>query len=599
MTDTKYQSHDVIREDRPDGSVILRARAALGPVVDRTTDWLDHWAETTPDAIFLAERSGAGWREETYAAVRDQARALAAGLLDLGLGPDRPILIISGNSVDHGILALAAQYAGIPIVPVAEQYALIAPARAQLDYVAGLVNPGLIFAEDGAALAEVLARPAFDEARKMVSRGATGAMLTLHDQMTTGGDISTAAATVGPDTIAKILMTSGSTSSPKGVLTTHRMMCTNQTQIAQALPFLTTRPPRIVDWLPWNHVFGGTHNFNMMLAHGGALYIDGGKPVPALVGRSIENLHLKTGTLAFNVPVGFAMLRDEMRRDPALRQAYFEELDMLFYAGASLPQDVWADLENMARDVRGDMPLFNSSWGLTETAPAAIMQHEPTSQSGIVGVPLPGLEIKMIPDDDARFEMRVRGSSVFAAYYGDPEKTRDAFDAEGFFKTGDAMTLVDPADVNKGLRFDGRISEDFKLMTGTWVRAGNLRLEVLAALGADASDVIVTGADRSDIGVMIVPSAWLRAEAASDSDGALLAGAAAAGRIIGALAPLGTGSSTRIARAMILTEPPQIAAGEITAKGNLNFRKLLVRRAELLIRLYDDADPATVLIAKA
>lgn len=593
-----YQPHDVIREDRPDGSIILRARAPLGPVAERTTDWLDHWAGLTPDAIFLAERSGAGWREESYSSVQGQAKGLAAGLLDLGLGPDTPILIISGNSVDHAILALAAQYVGIPIVPLAEQYALIPPARTQLDYVAGLVNPGLVFAQDGAALADVLARPAFEGARKMVSHGASGDVLLLRDMMHRGGDIAAAQAKVGPQSIAKILMTSGSTSAPKGVLTTHQMMCTNQTQLAQTLPFLTTRPPRIVDWLPWNHVFGGSHNFNMMLANGGALYIDSGKPVPALVGKSIENLRLKTGTLAFNVPVGFAMLRDVMREDKALRQSYFEEMDMLFYAGASLPQDVWADLEQMARVVRGDMPLFISSWGLTETAPSAVLQHEPTDRSGIVGVPLPGVAVKMIPDDDHRFEIRVTGPNVFAGYYNDAAKTKASFDAEGYFRTGDAMTFVDPAQMNMGLRFDGRISEDFKLMTGTWVRAANLRLEVLIALGADVGDVIITGADRSDIGVMIVPSAALRAEATEHSDGALIAGAAE-GRIKTALSAFGTGSSTRIARALILSEPPQIAEGEITAKGNLNFRKVLQRRADLLARLYDDADPATLLIAKA
>lgn len=597
MIQPKYQPHDVDREDRSDGVVILRARAPLAAVADRSTDWLDQWASKTPDAVFLAERSGAGWREETYSAVQQQARALAAGLLDLGLGPDMPILIISGNSVDHGILALAAQYVGIPIVPVAEQYALIPPARTQLDYIAELVKPALIYAENGIALAEVLARPSFDGARKLVSHGAQGEAMLLNDLMKSNGDISAAHNLVGPRTVAKILMTSGSTSSPKGVLTTHQMMCTNQTQIAQGLPFLTTRPPSIVDWLPWNHVFGGSHNFNMMLANGGALYVDGGKPVPGLVEKSIENLRLKTGTLAFNVPVGFAKLRDVMREDKALRRAYFEDMDMLFYAGASLPQDVWADLEAMAREVRGDMPLFNSSWGLTETAPAVLLQHQPTDQSGIVGVPLPGVTVKMIPDEGQRYEIRVKGPNVFEAYFDDPEKTRDAFDEEGYFLTGDAMKLVDPKDVKMGLRFDGRISEDFKLMTGTWVRAANLRLEALVALGGNAADVIVTGADRNDIGVMIVPSATLRAETLDDGAGALLAGDAAAS-IMAALAKLGTGSSTRIARAMILSEPPQIADGEITAKGNLNFRKLLMRRAGLLTRLYDDADQATMMIGK-
>jgi len=592
---TKYAAHDITREDRADGSVILRARAPLADVADRATDWLDDWAARTPDAVFLAERSGAGWREESYSAVHQQARGLAAGLLSLGLGADKPILVISGNSVDHGIIGLAAQYVGVPIVPLAEQYALIPPARVQLDYVAGLVKPGLIFAEDGEVLGDVLDRACFDGALKMISRGAKDGALMLADVMAMGGDIADAHAKVGPDTVAKILMTSGSTSSPKGVLTTHRMMCTNQTQIAQGLPFLKARPPRIVDWLPWNHVFGGTHNFNLMLANGGALYVDGGKPVPGLIDKSIENLRLKTGTIAFNVPVGFAKLRDVMREDKALRQAYFEELDMLFYAGASLPQDVWADLEDMARAVRGDMPLFNSSWGLTETAPAVLLQHQPTHRSGIVGVPLPGLDIKLIPDEDQRCEVRVRGPNIFTNYYADPAKTADAFDDEGFFRTGDAMTLVDPDDVNLGLRFDGRISEEFKLTTGTWVRAATLRLDVLSALGADCTDVVITGADRDEIGVMIVPSQALR-DRCTDQNGALILDDAA--QLQTALKSIGTASSTRISRAMILSEPPQISEGEITAKGNLNFAKLLKRRSDLLARLYDDADLATIVVAK-
>lgn len=594
---TNYKAHDVVREDCEDGAIILRAREPLGPVVEKTTDWLDDWSKKTPDAVFLAERSGKGWREESFLSIQQKARNLAGGLLGLGLTPATPILIISGNSIDHGILALAAQYVGIPYVPVAEQYALIPPARVQLDYVAGLVKPGMVFAEDGDALADVLARPCFDGVKKVVSQGGSDDTSSLSDLMKAGGDISDAEATVGRQTVAKILMTSGSTSAPKGVLTTHEMMCTNQSQIAQCLPFLKDRPPRIVEWLPWNHVFGGSHDFNMMLANGGALYIDGGKPAPGLVEKTIENLRLKTGTICFNVPVGFAKLRDVMREDKALRQSFFEDLDMLFYAGASLPQDVWADLEDMAREVRGDMPLFNSSWGLTETAPGALLQHEPTDRSGIVGVPLPGVDVKLIPNDDDRFEVRVRGANNFKAYFEDPEKTGEAFDDEGYFKTGDAMAFVDPDNINLGLRFDGRISEEFKLLTGTWVRAANLRLDVLIALKGIAMDVIVTGADRNEIGILIVPTPPLR-ETCQENGGALFAEDAAE-RIRGALSSIGTGSSTRIARALILAEPPSIADGEITAKGNLNFRKLLDRRADLLERLYDDADPATILIGAA
>lgn len=594
--DSKYQAHDVIREDRPDKSVILRARTPLGPVAERTTDWLDAWAEETPSAVFLAERSGEGWREVSYSAARDRAKTLAAGLLSLGLGPDKPILIISGNSVDHGILALAAQYVGIPIVPLAEQYALIPPARTQIDFAASVVKPGMVFGEDGDALAEVLARDVFANVHRVVSHGGDKTMITLADLERSGGDSAQARSAVGPDTIAKILMTSGSTSAPKGVPTTHRMMCTNQTQIAQGLPFLTTRPPLIVDWLPWNHVFGGSHNFNMMLANGGALYIDAGKPVPHLIGKTLENLRLKTGTMTFNVPVGFAMVRDALKADEGLRRRYFEELDMLFYAGASLPQDVWTDLEDMARDVRGDMPLFTSSWGLTETAPAVLLQHQPTDRSGVIGVPLPGCEVKLIPDEEMRCEVRVRGPNVFNGYLNHVAASKDAFDEEGFFKTGDAMLFVDQSDANLGLKFDGRISEEFKLLTGTWVRAATLRLTVLEALRDLVSDVVVTGADRSDIGLFLIPSAALSgAKDATNLDGALRV-ASLEGELANRLRPLGGSSSTTIARAMILADPPSIAEGEITAKGNINFRKLLTRRADLLERLYTNDDPARIVI---
>nr|WP_255599286.1 feruloyl-CoA synthase [Hasllibacter sp. MH4015] len=562
----------------------MSARAVLGPVVKRTTDWLDHWAETTPDAVFIAERAGDGWREVSYATARDQARAMAVGLLDMGLGPIRPLLIVTGNSVNHALLALAAQYAGVPFAPVAEQYAAIPAARAQLDHIARLIRPAAVFAEDGAALSEVFDREALRDARPLMAHGPGR---TLDDLAGVAGALDVS---VTPDSVAKILMTSGSTSAPKGVLTTHRMMCTNQAQIAACLPFLTRRPPVLVDWLPWNHVFGGSHNFNLVLANGGALYIDGGKPIPALIGKTIENNRIKQGTISFNVPVGFAALRDAMRGDREFARAFFEDLDMLFYAGASLPQDVWADLEAMARDVRGDMPLFTSSWGLTETAPAALLQHEPTDRSGVVGVPLPGVDVKLIPTDD-RYEVRVKGPSIFTGYLNDPARTEEAFDDEGYFRTGDAMAFVDPANPNQGLRFDGRISEDFKLMTGTWVRAAALRLDVLSALKGLAQDVIVTGDGRAEIGILIVPAPALRDSARDDGEALLPADPMP---IVQALSAFTGGSSTRITRALVLSEPPSMADGEITAKGNLNFAKIKARRADVIDRLYDDADPASL-----
>lgn len=570
----KYQPHDVIREDRPDGSILLRARAALGPVAERTTDWLEHWAASTPEAVFLAERAGDGWREMTYREARDTARAMAVGLRDIGVGPEKPVMVVSGNSVAHGLLTLACAYAAAPVVPVAEQYAAIPAARGQIDYIASLVRPGAVFAEDGVALAEIFERDSLRDARPLMVHGPG---LTLDALARIGGDLS--GVEVGPDTVAKILMTSGSTSLPKGVRTSHRMMCTNQAQIAASLPFLRERPPVLVDWLPWNHVFGGSHNFNLVLANGGALYIDGGKPVPALIGKTIENNRLKQGTISFNVPVGFAALRDAMMEDRAFARAFFEDLDMLFYAGASLPQDVWADLEGLAREVRGELPLFTSSWGLTETAPAALLQHEPTERSGVVGVPLPGVDVKLLPVED-RFEVRVKGPSIFEGYLGDPEKTAEAFDAEGYFRTGDAMAFVDPSDMNQGLRFDGRIGEDFKLMTGTWVRAGTLRLKVLEALKGLAQDVVLVGEGRDEVGALIVPTQACR-EGASDADGALITEEG-----FEALRGWSGGSAGRIGRVLVLAEPPSMAEGEITAKGNLNFAKIKARRAELVERLY-------------
>jgi len=594
---SKYRPHDAVLEKRADGTLLLSNRQALEPYAKRTIDWLEHWASKTPNAVFLAERSGEAWREVRYLEARDSARAIAAGLVDAGLDGTKPILILSGNSVNHGLLALAAQYVGVPIVPLAEQYALVPSANTQIDYVAKLVKPGLVYAEDGEVLLSVLNRDVFADVMKIVSRGGNAQTRKLSELMSVGGDISEREEAVTADTVAKILMTSGSTSAPKGVPTTHRMMCSNQTQIAHALPFLTQRPPVLMDWLPWNHVFGGSHNFNMMLANGGSLYIDGGKPIPALIGKTLDNLKLKTGTISFNVPAGFAMIRDELKRDAGLKRRYFRELDMLFYAGAVLPQDVWTDLQTMAKEVCGEVPLFTSSWGLTETAPAVLLQHELIDQSGIVGVPLPGCELKLIPDDDMRCEVRVRGPNLFSAYLNNPEQSKAAFDEEGFYKTGDAMVLVDAEDINRGLRFDGRLSEEFKLLTGTWVRAASLRLSVLAALGDTTADVVITGADRADIGVMIIPTEPTRAASdAKEFNGALLIPSMVK-TIARRLAGMGGSSSTRIARAIILSKPLSMADGEVTAKGSLNFKKILTSRCDVLDRLYDNAAVETIVVA--
>lgn len=600
---SRYRPHNVLREQRADGTILLRSGDALGPVADRTGDWLHHWAEAAPERVFLAERSGAGWRELSYRAVLQQVRAVAAALLGRGLGPQTPIMILSGNGVDHGILSLAGQYAGIPVVPVAEQYALIPGAHGRLRHAMELIGPKLAYTIDADRYGEALALDVFEGVEIVSTHPGRSGATPFSDllQGAAGVDVDAAFAAVTPESVVKILMTSGSTSSPKGVMTTQRMMCANQAMLAESLPFLRDRPPRIVDWLPWNHVFGGSHNFNMMLANGGSLYIDDGKPVKGLFGRTVENLGLISGTSLFNVPVGFSMLLEAMRKDDHLRRMVLSDLDMLFYAGASLPQEVWSGFEQMAMQTRGGVPLMTSSWGLTETAPATMIQQEPTERSGVVGVPMAGVTVKLVPEEGARFEVRVKGPNIMPGYFRAPEKTAEAFDDEGFFITGDAMSFVVPDDANKGMRFEGRISEDFKLTSGTWVRAGQLRLEVLACLGPLASDLVITGADRDEIGVMIFPD--LAALEVAGYETAEQGGAlqdpkllAAIHRCLAERARAMSGSSSRIARAMVLAEPPSMPEGEMTAKGNLNFRKVLSRRADLLERLYAPQDPCVARI---
>jgi feruloyl-CoA synthase len=604
MTSTPLLPHKVIREDRPDGAIILRSGFPLGPIVATSAEWLRHWAREAPERVFLAERSGEGWREITYAAALLAVQGLAKGLLARGMVFGDRLMILSGNGVDHGLLTLAAHMIGVQTAPVAEQYSLIPAAHDRLRHAVGLIKPKMVFAVDGAKFEAALALNVFDGVTKCVSAHAGPGITALSDLMTHNGDLAAAVAQVGPKTIVKILMTSGSTSDPKGVEVTHEMMCVNQTQLADALPFLRVRPPVIVDWLPWNHVFGGSHNFNMVLANGGSLYIDDGKPMRGLLfDRTLDNLGQKVSTISFNVPVGYALLLEAMERDEALRQRFFADLDMLFYAGASLPNDVWNGLERMAMDVRGDVPLMTSSWGLTETGPGCTIGHEPLRGAGVIGVPLTGVDVKLAPEADGRFEICVRGRNIMQRYLDDPIKTAEAFDTEGYFATGDAVSMVDPDHPELGLRFEGRIAEDFKLATGTWVRATVLRLEALAALAPFAADVVVTGHDREEIGLLIMPNRAALADLSVEDGGEVISGPGIAAAISAKLADLsdagtdkgaGRGSASRVARALVMSAPASLAAGEITAKGNLNNRKMLALRADLVARLYDDADLAVI-----
>ena len=599
---SNFKPHDVSSEQRSDGTLLLRSNAEMGDVVDTSADWLHRWSDEAPERIFLAERSGAGWREETYQSTLQKVRAIAASLLARGMGPDTPILIMSGNGVDHGLLTLAAHYVGVPTAPIAEQYALIPAARERLEHAISLVNPRMAYVVDADKFAHAITIDALAGVEIVASdvgsqSGVTGVDTLL--QGDSGVDIDVARGQVTPDSVVKILMTSGSTSAPKGVMTTQRMMCVNQTQIADSLPFLSERPPSVVDWLPWNHVFGGSHNFNMMLANGGSFYIDDGKPLKGLFDRTVENLKMVTGSLVFNVPVGFGMLLQALKSDQDLRQRFFQDLDMIFYAGASLPQDIWQGLEQMALDVKGEVPLMTSSWGLTETAPATMIQQEPTDRSGVIGVPMSGVTLKLVPEEDGRYEVRAKGPNIMPGYYNDPEKTAEAFDDEGYFVTGDAMVFVDPDNMNAGMRFDGRISEDFKLLTGTWVRATALRMSLLGHFAPLAADLVITGQDKSDIGVLIFPNKEAietAGHALDDVDG-MLSDPSLLNALRDRLAvwnAANASSSTRIVRAAFFAEPASLVDAEITAKGNLNFRKVLQRRSAILDHLYNGSHGAVI-----
>ena len=597
---TVFIPHDVVREDRSDGSILLRTRVPLGPVVANTGAWLHRWAHEASQRVFLAERSGEGWREVRYAETLAQVRALAAALLGRGLGAETPIVIISGNSVDHGLLALAAQYAGVPIVPLAEQYSLVPDAYPRLRYAVETVKPAMIFAEDGAAYGAALALPFLDGIEKVVVRNVPAGATAFGDLLKgdAGVDVDAAYAKVGPDTLAKIIFTSGSTANPKGVLTTHGMLCVNQAQMAAAMPVITARPPKILDWLPWNHVFGGSHNFNLMLANGGSFYIDEGKPTKAGFAASVRNIRDHAGNLAFNVPIGFAQLVAAMGKDEDLKRAYLGDTDLIFYAAASVTQEIWSALAKFAKEVRGDVPLMFSGWGMSETAPSATQTHQPVDRPGNIGVPLPQVTLKLIPDEDGRCELRLTGPNVLKGYFRDPETSKAAFDDEGYLITNDAVKFVDPNDANAGLNFDGRISEDFKLMSGTWVRATNIRLDALKHFADIAMDVVVTGHDRNEIGLLVFPHPGSMNEHLLGGQPDDVIDADAVRTLIGsrlmALGKTATSSSTRVVRALVLATPPSMSEGELTAKGSINARKVLTLRKPLLERLYDDNDSAVV-----
>ncbi|HEY0510256.1 MAG TPA: feruloyl-CoA synthase [Thermoanaerobaculia bacterium] len=567
-----------------------------------------HWAGAAPDRTFLAERegnAGTGWRRVSYGAALEAVERIAGALLERGLGADRPVALLSDNGVDHGLLQLAALHVGIPAVPVSPAYSLLAEDHAQLRYILERVRPGLVYAADGDRFAKALKAAAAIVPAEIVAGASFGRLL----ETARHPDLDDRFAAVGPDTIAKILFTSGSTGRPKGVVNTQRMLVSNQQAIAQGWPFLEDRPPVIVDWLPWSHTFGGNHNFNLALRNGGTLYVDGGKPAPGLFAATVRNLREVPSTLHFNVPRGYEMLIPHLERDPVLRETFFRDLDGMFYAAAALPQHLWEALENLSIAATGERVVMLSAWGSTETAPCATQIHFLIERAGVIGLPLPGTEIKLAPVGD-KLEVRVKGPNVTPGYWRPGDRgdfSREAFDADGFLRTGDAARLADPDDPSQGILFDGRLAENFKLTSGTWVHVGELRLEVIAACAPVVQDLVVTGHDREEIGLLVFPNPAgcrslcdeMTGEITEDTPLAeLIRRPEVRGHLAAGLAAHNArnrANSRRVARALLLADPPAIQSGEITDKGYVNQRAVLARRAPLVERLHGVADPEVIL----
>ena len=571
----------VLREDLPGGGFLLRSPEALQPFARCIGDWLEHWAATTPDALFLAERDATapgGWRQLTYRQTRDAVGRLAQAQLDLDLPADKPVVILSDNSVDHALLMLATMHLGRVACTVSSAYCRLTKDFAKIHAILDALDPGLIFASDPGVYGPAVQSWRAARAERAAVPAVLGAQpfAALLDREETPA-VMTAFAAIRPHWPAKYLLTSGSTGVPKVVVNSHRMLCANQKQIAQAWPFLTRHQLRLLDWLPWSHTFGGNHNFHMVLAHGGSLWVDEGRPVPGLIEKTVANLRDVRPNFHFNVPRGFDMLLPYLEADEQLARDVIENLEGVFYAGAALPQSLWARLEAVVAKVRNRPLWFTSSWGATETAPAVTSVHWRIDRAGCIGLPLPGIELKLLPNG-GKLEIRVRGPNIFSEYRHAPEVTAKAFDTDGFYCIGDAAKLLDETRPERGILFDGRVAEDFKLMSGTWVSVGTLRVRAVSALAPHVADVVVTGHGREEIGLLVFPTPQARALPRAELEAHLRAG-------LHALQAEGGGSSQTPTRALILDEPPSVDAGEITDKGYINQRAVLARRAEAVERL--------------
>jgi len=592
----------VTLKDGVPGTHYLKADQELQAYPDRLTDRFQHWATNKPNQTLFARRvkladgTLGDWRHVTYAQAWATARNIAQALINRGLNAEQPVVILSENSLEHALLALGCMVAGVPFVPTSPPYSLISQDYDKLKHVLRTVTPGMVFASDTRYAKAIAATVSSDMEIVMNEGGIEGQQVTSFEalcQTPATSQVDAAIAATGPDTIVKFLFTSGSTKMPKAVINTQRLWCANQQQMMQSMPVLAEAPLVLVDWLPWNHTFGGNHNFGMVVFHGGTMYIDDGKPTPTLMHETLRNLREIAPTVYFNVPTGFEAIALAMKTDDLLRKTLLSRVQMFFYAGAALAQPIWDSLyESQEREI-GERIVMGTGLGMTESGPFGIFVTNPNVSAGDLGVPTPGLELKLV-DMGGKTEVRYRGPNITPGYWRNEEETKGAFDGEGFFCTGDAVKWIDETDVHLGLKFDGRIAEDFKLATGTFVSVGPLRGKIIAAGAPYVQDVVLTGINLKEVGAMVFPTPAVRALSglAADAPLADVLGSAPVlahfQNLINELAKTATGSANRIARMCLLSEPPTIDKGEVTDKGSINQRSVLTHRADTVAALHED-----------
>lgn len=590
-----------VREDR-NGCVYLRAENALQDYPERMTDRLVHWARERPEQSWMARRGSDGqWVHISYQQAWEKAQAIGQFLLNQGLSPERPLAILSENSLEHALLMIGAMTVGIPFCSVSTAYSLMSQDYGKLRHVIDTITPGMVYASDwakyGKAIEAVVPSDVLVATNTVATSADSKRAAVTYDHIlatpVTPAVHAAMQATNG-DTVVKFLFTSGSTKLPKAVINTQRMICSNQQQIHQSKPSVFDIPPVLVDWPPWNHTFGGNHDFFLVLFHGGTMYINDGKPTPALIGETIRNLTEIAPTVYYDVPIGFELLANEMKTNAALRKNLLSRVRMFFYAGAALAQPIWDSLYETQEQELGYRIPMTSGLGMTESSPFGLFVTHLEVKAGDLGLPCSGMQLKLVPTGD-KVEVRYRGPNITPGYWRNPEATAEAFDEEGFLSTGDAVKWIDDNNIHLGLKFDGRVAEDFKLSTGTFVSVGPMRAKIIAAGAPYLQDAVITGLNMKEVGALLIPALIPCRKQLELPDSATLADVAAHPKLHAAMQAMlnqlalgATGSATRIARAVLLSDPPSIDKGEITDKGSINQRAVLKERAELVDALYAD-----------